>query len=355
MKVAILGSLKSPHVIRWAISLSNRGIEVHVISMHKSRSVCKKDFKFHYLKYPKPFGYLLNILELKRVLAHLNPDIIHSFYALGYGTLGTLSGFKPHVLSVMGSDIYDDIKNPIMKRFILNNIRNADVVCSTSRIMAKQIEKISGLDENLIEYTPFGINTEVFKHGGNKENNREIIFGTVKFLEDKYGIDVLLRAYALFRSMNPQIKSKLVIVGDGSKEIILKKLAKKLGVFKYCRFEGYQPHAKIPSFLQTFDVYLALSRLDSESFGVAILEASACEVPVIVSNVGGLPEVVLHNVTGYVVDKENPGAACKAMTKLALNSELRLLLGQKARERVISDYDWANSIKKMLKIYQRLV
>jgi glycosyltransferase involved in cell wall biosynthesis len=352
MKVVILGSLKSPHVKRWAQSLAARGVNIHVISLHKSNEQINHQINVHYLRKSSPLGYITNIFNLKKLLRKISPDIIHSFYALGYGTLGVFSGFKPHILSVMGSDIYDDISNPLLRQFIINNVRSADVVCSTSKTMAVQIERITGVEQPNLEYTPFGIDTLKFQPTlKTDENNSVLTFGTVKFLEDKYGIDILLKSYAKFRFVNPEINSRLVIVGDGSKEHELKELAKRLDVYDFCEFKGYQPHVEIPTILQNFDVYMALSRLDSESFGVAVLEASAVGLPVIVTNVGGLPEVVENNVSGFVIENESVAEAANVMSKLANSKQLRDTMGQNGRQRVIDHYNWEKSVSKMIGLY----
>lgn len=115
------------------------------------------------------------------------------------------------------------------------------------------------------------------------------------------------------------------------------------------------PHWKIPTILQNFDIFIALSRYDPESFGVATLEASVTGLPVVFSNVGGLPETVKDKITGIVIDNENPLAASNAMSKLANDSELRPHLGRNGRSRVKAQYNWRDSISKMLKIYERLI
>lgn len=355
VKILIIGNASSSHIPRWVEGLSKRNLNIELGSIHEARGSWNTRVSKHRLSYKKPFGYITNIQSLKRLILEIQPDIIHSFYALGYGTLGSLSGFKPHVLSVMGSDIYDDIKNPLLKPFVVKNIRNADVVCSTSLTMARQIEKVTGLEHSQIKHTPFGIDINKFKPGSGQERKEEIVFGTVKFLEDKYGIDVLLKAYALFKTNNPDTPSTLIIVGDGSKENDLKTLASQLNIYQDCNFMGYQPHANIPAILQSFDVYLALSRYDSESFGVAILEASATGLPVIVSDVGGLPEVVVDQETGLIVESESTEQTAAAMKTLAKDTDLRLNLGNNGRKRVEKWYNWEHSVDKMISIYDRII
>ena len=111
----------------------------------------------------------------------------------------------------------------------------------------------------------------------------------------------------------------------------------------------------VPDYLNMIDVYVALSIIDSESFGVAIVEASACEIPVVVSNVGGLPEVVDDTITGFVVKSKNSQEAAKAIEKLILNKELRLKMGKAGRERVKELYNWEENVNQMINIYKSIV
>jgi glycosyltransferase involved in cell wall biosynthesis len=98
-------------------------------------------------------------------------------------------------------------------------------------------------------------------------------------------------------------------------------------------------------------VSVSVSTLDSESFGVAVLEAAACEKPVVVSSVGGLPEVVEDGVTGLVVPPRDPVRTADAIEKLVLDDALRRRMGAAGRRRVADAYDWERSVDTMLSYY----
>ena len=95
------------------------------------------------------------------------------------------------------------------------------------------------------------------------------------------------------------------------------------------KIAGPVPHEKVPDILGQLDIYVAASRW--ESFGVAVLEAAACGLPVVVSDVGGLPEVVEHGITGFVVRREDPGSVADALIRLVSSGELRRRMGDAAR------------------------
>ncbi len=355
--IAIVGSQASIHVVRWANALVEKGHRITVITMHSSKQAFRPDVEVIELSFKKPLGYILNIPKVKRILKALNPDIVHSFYALGYGFLARHGGHRPILLSVMGSDVYEDIEHSlVLKRIVRKNIMGADVVCSTSNIMAAQIQRLVSSSVE-IEITPFGVDTNLFHPNDNipKLDTYDYVLGTAKAMEPKYGIDILIKAFSDFCKKYPQKKFKLILAGDGVETSKLKKLAKGLKIEKNCVFLGNVAYEDVPDLLRKFNVFVALSRFDSESFGVAVVEALSCELPVIVSNAGGLKEVVENGVSGIIVSKNDTSEATKAMIALFEDSDLSKTLAKNGRLKVKREYEWKDSVDKMERLYGKLL
>ena len=129
-------------------------------------------------------------------------------------------------------------------------------------------------------------------------------------------------------------------MGKGSLDWRLKELVQELELESDIIFTGFINHNEVEKYHNMLDILIAYSTDDSESFGVAVLEASACEKPVVVANVGGLPEVVENGITGFVVESKNITMLADALIKLILHPELRIEMGIKGRERVIKEYNW---------------
>jgi N-acetyl-alpha-D-glucosaminyl L-malate synthase BshA len=147
------------------------------------------------------------------------------------------------------------------------------------------------------------------------------------------------------------VRARLVMVGDGSERGRAEHRARCLGVDRDCVFVGKQP--RIVDYLSASDVLLLPS--EQESFGLAALEAMACEVPVIASRVGGVPEVVTDGETGYLspvgdVDKMGTDAA-----RLLMDDDLRREMGRQARESAISRYSADLIIPQYIKFYERIL
>jgi glycosyltransferase involved in cell wall biosynthesis len=106
--------------------------------------------------------------------------------------------------------------------------------------------------------------------------------------------------------------------------------------------------------LQSFDVFAILSILDSETFGVAAVEAAACSIPVVATRVGGLPEVVEDGITGLLVPPADIEKTADALISLIKSEELRSKMGSNGRNKVLIQYDWKNNLKSMIDLYRSL-
>lgn len=363
-KVLFLSDGSSIHTKRWINSLSEKGVKIHLFSLKpvETSEYPKENFSFTCFNLQKRFGglsklgYLKVLPELKKVIREFKPDIMHAHFASSYGLLGALSAFHPFVLSVWGSDVFDFPKKSFLHKSLLGyNLKKADKILSTSHVMAEETKIYT---EKEIEVTPFGINTDQFKPEKADRaaltpfSENDIVVGTIKLLEDKYGINYLIEAFSMVLHRHPELPLKLLIVGDGSERKNLENLADGLGIAEKVYFAGMADYSKVPYFNRMLDVYAALSNY--ESFGVAVIEAQSCGKPVVVSDAGGLPEVVEDGVTGFVVERKNAEAAAEKLEKLVLDAALRERMGNAGRERVLKLYDWNENVAQMMKIYSKI-
>lgn len=222
---------------------------------------------------------------------------------------------------------------------------------STSYAMRDETQKYT--NKNIL-ITPFGVDINVFKPVNIILNNGkdDIVIGIVKSLEPVYGIEFLIKAFAILKNKYPKLPLKLLIVGDGSLRKRLEELVINLQIEETVHFIGKIPYDEIYKYHNMLDI--AVYPSESESFGVSVIESGACEKPVVVSDVGGLPEVVENGKTGFVVEYGNVAAISNALEKLVLDKQLRKCMGKNARKRIIQLYDWEDSVECMCKIYQKI-
>ena len=165
----------------------------------------------------------------------------------------------------------------------------------------------------------------------------------------------LLKAYSKISrlSFNETLPLVLLIVGGGSLAKKLKQLAKNLRIEDKIIFTGEVAYREVPKYHNMLDITVFMSH--SESFGVSVIEASSCMNPVIVSNVGGLPEIVEDGVTGFVVPSKDIKEVANVLEKLILDKDLRKTLGEAGRKRVEKLYNWHENVKQMIGIYKDLI
>ena len=363
MKILLLSDANSIHTLRWVESLKRNNFNILLFSIFEPNAKRIKKYKELNIKVISPnlkskiknlrepnigkIKYILSIPLLKRAVRDFRPNVIHAHYASSYGLLAFLSRFKPFILSVWGSDIYDFPNRSRFNKFLTKIIiRSADTVCSTSIAMKKIINK-EFLRKD-VELISFGVDTNYFKPVKKKKNN---FVGTIKSIEKHNGIGCLLDAAKII--INEYKKDiNFMIVGDGSlKREMIQKVA-ELGLNKKVSFPGFIQHDEIVDYFNRLSIFIAVSEI--ESFGVSILEAASCEIPSITSNIGGLTEVNSHNKTGFIIGVNDPQALAKHIIKLYDNEEMRLKFGKSARKRVLNNFDWEKNVRQMIKIYNNI-
>lgn len=147
------------------------------------------------------------------------------------------------------------------------------------------------------------------------------------------------------------VEARLVMVGDGSERGHAEHRARCLGLEKFCSFVGKQP--RIIDYLSACDVLLLPS--EQESFGLAALEAMACEVPVVASRVGGIPEVVTDGETGYLSDVGDVEKMGEDAARLLSDEPLRRRMAAAARSSAVSRYNTDLIIPQYIEFYERVI
>jgi len=355
MRLCFLANAAIPHTVRWANYFSAQGCEVHVLSFELGPTL-SRDVQLHSLapNLHRNLRYFLAARQTRKLIHQIQPDILHAHYASGYGTLGRLARYRPYVLSAWGMDVFEFPETSFLHRKLLEaNLVSADRICSTSHMMARQTSKYCGKP---ITVTPFGVDCGKFMPMERPSvDSGEFVIGTVKALEPKYGIEFLIRGFALFSERCGGRRVRLVIAGHGSLKASLQKLTRDLHIDRLTDFVGPIPHQEVPEMLSSFSVFAALSVVESESFGVAVVEASACELPVVVTSVGGFPEVVADGITGIIVPPRDPEAAAAAFSTLMEDADMRRKLGAAGRKFVLKNYEWSENAGRMKQLYESIL
>ena len=190
------------------------------------------------------------------------------------------------------------------------------------------------------------------------DNNFNI--GNIKKLEENYGIkDLILAIEFLINKLKNNDENeiadriKLYIYGKGSLKCALEKLIVDHKLEKSVFLMGEVTNDSVPQELNKLDVFCVTSY--NESFGVAVVEAMSCGIPVVATNVDGFREVVDDGKTGFIVEKNNIEEIANNLEKLLRNEELRHEFGKNGRKRVMKLYDWEKNVESMVELYNSFI
>jgi N-acetyl-alpha-D-glucosaminyl L-malate synthase BshA len=161
----------------------------------------------------------------------------------------------------------------------------------------------------------------------------------------------VLDVVEVFRRTLEHVPARLLLVGDGPDRVQAELRCRELGICHAITFLGSLP--LIEEVLVGADLFLLPS--ESESFGLAALEAMACHVPVIATSVGGLPEVVAHGETGFLYPVGDVDSMADAAIRILQDDDLRGRLGRAARRRALEHFDQDRVVGRYREIYQRVM
>jgi glycosyltransferase involved in cell wall biosynthesis len=171
------------------------------------------------------------------------------------------------------------------------------------------------------------------------------VVGLVARLSPEKGVDVLFRALTELPGVTA------IVAGEGPARGDLERLADELGLSERVRFLGWRDD--VDAVIRSVDVLALPSR--NESAPIAIVEAMLGGIPTVASDVGGVPELVLHGETGYLVPPDDPHALAAALRRLLDDPELRARFGARGRELAEERHDPAKSARMFEAIYRELL
>jgi len=235
-----------------------------------------------------------------------NLDLLHVHYAIPHAAVAYMAKkillgggrYVPVITTLHGTDITLVGNNSSFKPVIEFSINKSDGVTAVSENLKQQTHEYFNIKKNIkvipnfIDFERFKlINKEHFRKAIAMDNERILIhvsnFRKVKRVED---------VISVFAKVKEKIASKLLLIGDGPERWNAETYSRSLGLGEHIRFLGKQD--AVEELMAVADIFLLTS--EKEAFGLAALEAMACEVPVISTNAGGIPEVNIHGVTGFV-------------------------------------------------------
>jgi glycosyltransferase involved in cell wall biosynthesis len=351
----------SAHTGRWARYFQiDQGMKVLVVSPMPDK-VAGVDV----VHFPRPRWYhrlkgvhlyLDYVLHWKRILAEFQADLVHVHYPDGGGRNRFYfdSVADRLITSTWGSEVTQSPEFPLSEKHragVRQILAKSVAVTATSQYLAAVTADYCRPGQR-IQIIPFGVDCDLFKPAAAKPNTGLVQLGFFKNLEAKYGPEVLIEALAIIAKQCPQ--ARLTMAGKGDQAAALQQQACELGIADRITFPGRLPHSQMVAAMQATDIFVMPSTCQ-ESFGVAAIEASACDVPVVATRVGGVPEAVRDGQTGILVSPFDAKGLAEACIDLIGDPERRAALGKAGRQFVLDRYQWKANAATMASVYAQVL
>lgn len=331
-----------------AKGLANRGHKLHILSYAKPARLdsFRTDIAYHEVDlstYPL-FEFPPYDLALANMMVHLiqyeNLDVLHVHYAIPHATsaylakqiLNSKAKDVPVITTLHGTDITLIGSDPTYKQVVDFSINQSDGVTAVSEYLKNETYRLFDITKN-IKVIPNFIDLDRFKKsqkGHFKKaicpEDEKIVTHVSNFREVKRVTDVVA---AFSKMLENGVKAKLLMVGDGPERPKAENKCRELGMCNEVRFLGKQD--QVEEVLSISDLFMIPS--GSETFGLAALEAMSCSVPVISSNIGGLPEVNVHGETGYLCELGDIECMASHGTEILTDDKLQEKMSNAARKR----------------------
>jgi glycosyltransferase involved in cell wall biosynthesis len=290
-------------------------------------------------------------------------DVVHAHWAIPTGPAAVMAARTlrvPSVITMHGGDVYvnpeqgyDFPTRWYVRPALRWTLRHAGALTAITED-CRQHALRAGAPADRIRLVFNGTDLRRFSPGNNG-NRGDLRFGphmifACRQLFPRKGIRFLLEAGAQLKPQFPDLK--IVVAGDGFERPELARLADDLGIAPDVTFLGWVPNAELPPYYRAAAVSVIPSL--EEGFGIPAAEAMGCEVAVVASDAGGLPEVVEDGVTGLVVPRGDSAALARAIGALLADPQRRRRMGQAGRERALRLFDWDRSAQQFEELYHEV-
>ncbi len=350
-------------------ALANNGHQVHFITYSQParldffsenlfyHEVSVRDYPlFDYAPYESALASkLVDVVRFEKL------DILHVHYAIPHASaafmakqiLASTYGIQiPFITTLHGTDITLVGKDATYKPVVTFSINQSDGVTTVSDSLRTdtfnhfEIHKEIRVIPNFIDFTRFSLQPKDHFKKAIAPNNERILIHTSNFRRVKRTEDVI----HMFHRVLDKISAKLLMVGDGPERNMNEQLCRELGIAEHVRFLGKQD--AIEEILSVSDLFIMPS--ESESFGLAALEAMACRVPVISSNAGGLPELNRDGFCGYMSNVGDVDDMAKNALRILSDDVVLALFKENAYTRA-KDFDLIQILPMYVDHYQHVL
>jgi L-malate glycosyltransferase len=377
------GDFSGNFVFHYAKELYNLGVGIEIVAPDDPASLTLSE-NFSLIRFPyfvprswQTLAYGSGIINQRSALAWLQlpfllinffiaalrssrkTQLIHAFWS-GSGIIALAVRIfqpRPVVITLWGSDKHIT-QIPILSKTIIRVLNTADaIVCENNNLKALLVSQ--GLDSKKINLIRNGVNLDIFQPGNSMEarkklglKNDQLILLSIGSLNKNKNHALLINAFSeIVASKSPL---HLYIIGEGEEQNRLKKQIKELELEQKITLIELLDHKSISEWMKAADIFILPSR--NEGTPNSLLEAMASGLPVIASQVGGVPELIQESIEGLLFESDSKDDLKEKLNKLIKDNQLQKLLGKNAQKKIATHYgSWENQAEKLLALYKQLL
>lgn len=303
------------------------------------------------------FYLFFGMIGIIRLRQNVKLDIVHVHWPFPNGLFGIIAKKLFHaklIVTFHGAEFSLLRRVPFGKTILRLILKNSDTIVANSSFTKKMIQAVDKVEVSIVPFSSaVSVGREQKEIIDESKKTLKVLF-VGRFIERK-GIPYLIEAVRLLRRKNIPITLDIVGKGPLTKEI--KKQIKHFNLVGVVRVHENVSETSLPNFYKRCDVFVLPSIVDkwndTEGLGVVLIEAMSFGKPIVASRVGGIPDVVKHNVTGFLVEEKNPEALVGALKTLYLRPMLRKQFGNRGLSYVKKYYDWNSILDKTMELYRQ--
>jgi glycosyltransferase involved in cell wall biosynthesis len=349
----------STHDYRFLKAISDGGHEVYFVQLEgnqrqvESRNVPENVNQVIWKGGRKPFQWkdLISLtLDFRRLTHEIKPDLIHAGPIQTCAFLVALSGFHPTLTMSWGFDLMDDVNKSKWMQWITRYVlRNTDYFTSDANVTKDKAIAYGMNPEKTIVF-PWGVDLEHFKPVTFDLRPSTFTLFCNRSWETRYGVDVLAHAFVKVAQQKDNVD--LILLGGGSQGNAIRKILINGGVIDRVTFGGQISQNDLPSWYHQADLYISPSHVDGSS--VSLMEALACGLPCLVSDIPANKEWVVENENGWLFKDGDVNHLAEKIL-VAMNQREKLYqMGQAGRRSAEKRADWKKNAEALMNVYRSL-
>ncbi len=350
----------STHDYRFLKAISDGGHEVYFVQLEgnqrqvESRAIPENVNQVIWKGGREPFRWskLFSLIsDFRRLTREIKPDLIHAGPIQTCSLVAVASGFRPILTMSWGFDLMDDVNKSKWMQWITSYVlRNTDYFTSDANVTRDKALAYGMNPEKTIVF-PWGVDLEHFSQKKEERGKKE---GFVLFCnrswEERYGVDVLAKAFVQVAQQRDDVR--LILLNGGSQGAKLRQIFQRGGVDELVTYGGQISQNDLPNWYHQADLYISPSHVDGSS--VSLMEALACGLPCLVSDIPANKEWVAENENGWLFRDGDVNHLAEKIL-MALNQPEKLhQMGQAGRRSAEKRADWKKNAEALMNIYRSL-